>query len=59
MRRIEAAPAAVAATIEPVVGTLLALLLFTQQLTALGWLGLALVVGGVAMGYLVEAKPAA
>jgi DME family drug/metabolite transporter len=59
VRRIEAAPAAVAATIEPVVGTLLALLLFSQHLTALGWLGLALVVGGVATGYLVEAKPTA
>src|SRR5437667_46481 len=59
VRRIEAAPAAVAATIEPVVGTLLALLLFSQRLTAPGWLGLAMVVGGVAMGYLVEAKPTA
>src|SRR5213592_2476960 len=46
VRRIEAAPAAVAATIEPVVGTLLALLLFSQRLTAPGWLGLAMVVGG-------------
>src|SRR2546422_10013735 len=59
VRRIEAAPAAVAATIEPVVGTLLALLLFSQRLTAPGWLGLAMVVGGVAMGYVVEAKPTA
>src|SRR5207244_1380915 len=32
VRRIEVAPAAVAATIEPVVGTLLALLLFNQRL---------------------------
>ena len=56
VKRIEAAPAAVAATIEPVVGTLLALLLFNQQLTALGWLGLAMVVGGVAGGYLLEAR---
>src|SRR5438552_1915140 len=47
VKRIEAAPAAVAATIEPVVGTLLALALFAQRLTALGWLGLLLVVGGV------------
>ncbi len=59
VRHIEAAPAAVAATIEPVVGTLLALLLFSQRLTAPGWLGLAMVVGGVAMGYVVEAKPTA
>src|SRR5881628_2893040 len=56
VQRIEAAPAAVAATIEPVVGTLLALLLFSQQLSALGWLGLLMVVGGVATGYLMEAK---
>ncbi|HEY6092232.1 MAG TPA: EamA family transporter, partial [Gemmatimonadales bacterium] len=54
MKRIEAAPASVAATIEPVVGALLALLLFSQTLTVLGWLGLLLVVGGVAAGYLLE-----
>jgi len=47
----------VAATIEPVVGTLLALALFAQRLTALGWLGLLLVVGGVAAGYLKEGAP--
>lgn len=55
-RRIEAAPTAVAATIEPVVGTLLALALFSQRLTAIGWLGLLMVVGGVAAGYLEEAQ---
>ena len=54
VKRIEAAPTAVAATIEPVVGALLALLLFSQQLTLLGWLGLLLVVGGVATGYWKE-----
>lgn len=54
MKRIEAAPASVAATIEPVVGSLLALLLFSQRLTALGWLGLLMVVSGVAAGYLLE-----
>ena len=54
-RRIEAAPTAVAASIEPVVGAILALALFGQNLTALGWAGLALVVGGVAGGYLREA----
>lgn len=54
-RRIEAAPTAVAASIEPVVGALLALSLFGQNLTAVGWTGLALVVGGVAAGYLREA----
>lgn len=55
VRRIDAAPAAVAASIEPVVGALLALALFGQSLTPAGWLGLALVVGGVAGGYLREA----
>jgi drug/metabolite transporter, DME family len=54
VQRIEAAPAAVAATIEPVVATVLALALFGQRLTALGWLGLVLVVAGVATGYLTE-----
>ncbi|HYL55032.1 MAG TPA: DMT family transporter [Gemmatimonadales bacterium] len=58
VKRIEAAPAAVAATIEPVVGTLLALVLFNQRLTPLGWLGLTMVVGGVAVGYLLEARRA-
>jgi DME family drug/metabolite transporter len=59
LRRIDAAPTAVAATIEPVVGTLLAWALFGQHLTTLGVLGLAMVVGGVATGYLQEAKPTA
>ena len=54
VKRIEAAPASVAATIEPVVGALLALTLFSQRLTLLGWVGLALVVGGVAAGYVTE-----
>ncbi|OLC09033.1 MAG: hypothetical protein AUH42_00070 [Gemmatimonadetes bacterium 13_1_40CM_70_11] len=54
VQRIEAAPAAVAATVEPVVGTLLALALFNQRLTPLGWVGLLMVVGGVAAGYLRE-----
>lgn len=58
-RRIEAAPTAVAASIEPVVGALLALALFGQDLTRLGWLGLVLVVGGVAGGYLREQRTAA
>jgi DME family drug/metabolite transporter len=54
-RRIEAAPVSIAATIEPVVGALLALMLLGQQLTAIGWLGLAMVVTGVAAGYWREA----
>jgi drug/metabolite transporter (DMT)-like permease len=43
-KRIKAAPTAVAATIEPVVGTLLALALLSQHLTLIGWFGLLLVV---------------
>ena len=58
LKRIDAAPTAVAATIEPVVGTLLALFLFGQRLSGVGWLGLAMVVGGVAGGYLKEAVEA-
>lgn len=51
VKRIEAAPTAIAASVEPVVGTLLALALFGQGLTWAGWIGLALVVAGVAAGY--------
>lgn len=54
LRRVEAAPVSVAATIEPVAGAALALLLLGQQLTALGWVGLTLVVASVAAGYLTE-----
>jgi drug/metabolite transporter (DMT)-like permease len=50
-KRIDAAPTAIGASIEPVVGALLALALFNQQLTPLGWVGLVLVVGGVVAGY--------
>jgi DME family drug/metabolite transporter len=55
LKRIDAAPTAVAATVEPVVGTLLALFLLGQHLTAIGVLGLTMVVGGVAGGYVEEA----
>jgi drug/metabolite transporter, DME family len=58
-KRIDAAPTAVAATIEPVVGALLAFALFGQRLSGVGTLGLLMVVGGVAGGYLEEAKLAA
>ena len=54
VRRIEATPTAVAATIEPVVGALLAFLLLSQGLMLFGWLGLLMVVGGVAAGYMLE-----
>lgn len=59
LKRIDAAPTAVAATVEPVLGTLLALFLLGQHLTPIGWLGLAMVVGGVAGGYLEEGGGAA
>jgi DME family drug/metabolite transporter len=55
-KRIDAAPTAVAATIEPVVGALLAFLLFAQRLTPVGIVGLLMVVAGVAGGYLEEAR---
>lgn len=58
VRRIQAGPTAVAATIEPAVGALLALALFSQRLTVAGWLGLAMVVGGVAGGYARESRDA-
>ncbi len=59
VKRIEAAPTAVAASIEPVVGALLALALFDQRLTALGWIGLVVVVGGVATSYTRESRTGA
>ncbi len=58
LKRIEAAPAAVGATVEPVVGTVLALVFFGQALSGSGWLGLFLVVTCVAAGYLFEARQA-
>jgi len=56
VRRIDAAPTAVAATIEPVVGAMLALMLFGQRLSIVGWVGLVLVVTSVASGYWREAR---
>jgi drug/metabolite transporter (DMT)-like permease len=58
VKRIDAAPTAVAASVEPFVGALLAMLLFNQQLYWFGWLGLAMVIGGVAGGAKEEASPA-
>lgn len=52
VRRIQAAPTAIAASIEPVVGAVLAFLVLSQGLTIAGWLGLLLVVLGVGGGYL-------
>jgi DME family drug/metabolite transporter len=54
VKRIDAAPTAVGASVEPLVGALLALLLFGQQLLWFGWLGLAMVVAGVSGGYREE-----
>lgn len=48
LRRIAAHRASVVATVEPVIAALLAALLLDQYLTPTGWLGLALVVAGVA-----------
>ena len=56
VKRIDAAPTAIAANIEPAVGALLALLLFHQWLEPFGWLGLALVILGVSAGYWREAE---
>ena len=58
VKRIDAAPTAVAASIEPLVGALLALVLFGQHLVWWGWLGLVMVVAGVAGGYKEEADVA-
>lgn len=49
--RIEASRAAITTTAEPVVAAVLATLLLDQGLTVRGWLGLALVVAGVAGAY--------
>ena len=56
VKRIDAAPTAVAASIEPFVGAILALLLFDQQLRWFGWLGLVMVVAGVSGGAKEEAE---
>ncbi|MFQ5529967.1 MAG: DMT family transporter [Gemmatimonadota bacterium] len=54
LRRVEAAPVSVAATIEPVAGAVLAFALLGQDLSAMGWAGLLLVVASVAAGYVRE-----
>jgi DME family drug/metabolite transporter len=56
VRRIDATPTAVTATIEPVVAALLALVLFGQRLTLPGWLGLVVVVAGVGGMYAMEKR---
>jgi drug/metabolite transporter (DMT)-like permease len=55
-KRIDAAPTAVGASCEPVVGAVLAFLFLHQNPGLMGWIGLALVVSGVAGGYLRESE---
>jgi DME family drug/metabolite transporter len=57
-KRIDAAPTAVGASCEPVVGALLAFAFLGQNPGLMGWIGLALVVAGVGGGYLREAGEA-
>jgi DME family drug/metabolite transporter len=47
LRRVEASVASIAAAAEPAVAALLATVLLAQGLRPLGWLGIALVMGGV------------
>jgi DME family drug/metabolite transporter len=49
--RIRAGRAAIATTLEPVVAAILATIFLDQGLAPRGWIGLAMVVGGVAGGY--------
>lgn len=49
--RIQAGHAAIATTLEPVVASILATVFLQQGLEPRGWIGLAMVVGGVAGGY--------
>lgn len=49
--RIEAGRASIASTVEPVVAAVLATTLLDQHLTGVGWVGLGLVVTGVAGAY--------
>lgn len=49
--RIEASRASITTTVEPVIAALLATWLLDQRLTGIGWVGLMLVVAGVAGAY--------
>jgi DME family drug/metabolite transporter len=55
--RIQASRAAIVSTVEPVVAALLATMLLGQGLTLVGWLGLGLVVVGVAGSYASDGPP--
>ena len=59
LRRIETSRASITATLEPVVAAVLATILLDQGLRPHGWLGLALVVGGVAGAYAVGSREVA
>jgi DME family drug/metabolite transporter len=48
LRRVDASSASVAASVEPVVAAILATTLLDQNLSTIGWIGIALVVAGVA-----------
>jgi drug/metabolite transporter, DME family len=49
LQRVEAGRAAVLASVEPVIAAVLALLLFREPLSPIGWLGVGLVVAGVSL----------
>ena len=51
LKHVEASRASIIATAEPVVASILAAVLLGQTMEPLGWLGLVLVVGGVAGAY--------
>jgi DME family drug/metabolite transporter len=57
LERLEAGRASILAAIEPVVAALLALVIFGQQLTPVGWIGIGLVVLGVAAAPGTERQP--
>jgi len=59
LARIDAGRAAVGATVEPLVGTLLAWLLLAQAVGPVTWVGLLVLVTGVAGTYLVGRRPGA
>jgi len=59
LARVEASRVSIAASIEPVVATLLATLILSQGLAPMGWTGIALVVAGVAgVGVTADRIPA-
>ncbi len=55
MKTLEAGRAAIGTTVEPLVAALLAMLLLDQTLTPWGWLGLVVLVVGVAGAYRLDA----